>query len=333
MNETISNDKSIRRVFSRIGFALCAMLLIATVCQFLWVNIPSYFLGTENWFTSSSWGVWIGSFAPLYLIAIPVGVLILRKLPTINADTQKLTTRQFLTFIPMCICLMYAGNLVGTVLSLILSGGQAQNNLLTYAMDTNPIKILVMVILAPMLEELVFRKLLIDRTRQYGEKTAVILSAFLFALFHQNLYQFFYAFALGVIFGYIYVRTSKLHYSIILHASINFLGSVIAPWIITKIDMDNLMKLTDATLPKEEMMEIIQSVLPGYMLLMLYSAILVSMSVWGLVLIIVKSRRTQWQEAQSQLQKGTVAKTVYLNVGMILFIVLCSATTIYTLLK
>lgn len=332
MNETISNDKSIRRVFSRIGFALCAMLIIATVCQFLWVNIPSYFLGTENWFTSSSWGFWIGSFAPLYLIAIPVGVLILHKLPTEKTESIKLTTRQFLTFIPMCMCLMYAGNLVGTILSLILSGGQAQNNLLTYAMDTNPIKILVMVILAPVLEELVFRKLLIDRTRKYGEKTAVIFSAFLFALFHQNLYQFFYAFALGLIFGYIYIRTSKLGYTVILHAFINFLGSVVAPWLLSKVDIEGLANLTSTT-QTEQITEELISILPGYLLFMMYSAILVSMSIWGMVLLIVKSKRTQWQEAQSQLQKGSVIKTVYLNVGMILFIVLCSATTIYVLFK
>ncbi len=331
MTENIYDNKSAKKVFSRIGFSLCLMLIVGTVFQFLWVTIPSILLGTENWFTSSSWGLWIGSFAPLYLIAIPMGVLILYKLPTEKPERQKLSTRQLLTFIPMCMCLMYAGNLIGTILSLILSGGQAQNNLLTYAMDTNPLKILVMVILAPVLEEYVFRKLLIDRTRQYGEKTAVILSAFLFALFHQNLYQFFYAFALGLIFGYIYVRTSRLHYTIILHAFINFLGSVVAPWLLSKVDIEGISKLSDASTHTELITENLMSLLPGYLLFMLYSAILVSMSVWGMVLLIVKSKRTQWQEAKAQLEKGTVAKTVYLNVGMILFIVLCSATTIYML--
>ena len=70
-----------RKTFSRIGLALSAILVIATIAQLLWLAIPMAIWGKDNWAVSSSWGMWIGTFAPLYLIAIPVGLLILRKLP------------------------------------------------------------------------------------------------------------------------------------------------------------------------------------------------------------------------------------------------------------
>ena len=68
---------------------------------------------------------------------------------------------------------MYAGNLIGTFLSLLLSGGQAQNALYSFIQTDSPVKIVVIVFLAPVIEEFVFRKKLIDRARRYGEKSAM----------------------------------------------------------------------------------------------------------------------------------------------------------------
>lgn len=331
MNETVYDHKSARKAFSRIGFALSAILVICTALQLLYVLVPKAIWGPDNWFVSSSWGMWIGSFAPLYLVAIPLGLLIMRKLPAQKPEDNKLSTRQLLLFIPMCLCLMYAGNLIGTLMSMILSGGQAQNNLMNYAMDTNPVKILVMVILAPLLEEYVCRKQIIDRTRQYGEKTAVLLSAFVFALLHQNLFQFFYAFALGLIFAYIYTRTGRLRYPVLLHAFVNFLGSVVAPWFLTHVDLEAMANL-DPHLPTEELMQTLLSILPGYLLFMLYSNLLMGMSVWGLVLLLIRRKKAQWQESDNQLPKGTAVKTVYLNVGMIVYMALCLIAIIFALL-
>lgn len=332
MNETVYDHKSARKVFSRIGIAFFVFVVVGSALQLILPAILNAILGPDNWFSTSSWGMWILSFAPIYLVAFPLTILILCKIPANKYEPQKLSTRQFLTFVPMCFCLMYAGNLVGTLLSLILSGGQATNNVATLAMDNNPLKIMVIVILAPIFEELVCRKLIIDRTRQYGEKTAVLLSGLLFGLFHLNLYQFFYAFALGIIFAYIYIRTSKLIYPIILHAIINFMGSVVAPWIITKVDMDALQNLSSTSMQTEQLMETLEPMLSGLLIFMLYSCVLMSMAIWGLVLLIVKRKKAQWQEAEAQLPKGTLAKTVYLNVGMILFFIIAVVFFILALL-
>lgn len=320
-----------RKTFSRIGFALCGILVIATALQLLWATIPTMIWGEENWLIASSWGMWLGTFAPLYLIAIPVGLLILRKIPGETPQNNKLGGKNFLIFLLISFCMMYGGNIIGTALSLLLSGGSAENAVIDYALDTNPLKILVMVVLAPLLEEYVFRKQLIDRTRAYGEKTAVLLSAVTFGLLHQNLYQFFYAFGLGLVFAYIYTRTGRLRYSVLLHSIINFIGSVVAPWILSLVDMDALANM-DANAAPEEILAQYGDMLPGLIVYLLYALLLIGLAIAGLVLLILKSRKLIWKETDAQLPKGTGAKTVYLNAGMVLYTLLCVGVMVFLLL-
>lgn len=330
MNETTYDLSPARKVFSRIGLALCAIVVISTALQALWITVPPMLWGDDNWLTASSWGKWIGSFAPIYLVAIPVSLLIMKKLPAQAPQAHKLGWNKFFVFLPICFCLMYGGNIIGNVLSFLLSGGQAQNAIVDYAMDTNPLKILVMVILAPVMEEYVCRKQIIDRTRQYGEKTAVVLSALTFGLLHQNLFQFFYAFALGLVFAYIYTRTGRLRYTILFHGIINFMGGVIAPWILSLIDQDALLNL-DPNASTQELLAVYAEILPGMLISLVYSMFLMGMAVAGLVLLIVKRKQLVWQEGDAELPQGTAAKTVYLNVGMVLYILLCGVSFVLAL--
>lgn len=331
MNETTYDLKPARKAFSRIGLALCAILVIATLLQVLWFSIPQLIWGEDNWLSSSSWGKWLGSFLPLYLVAIPVGVAIMRKLPAQTPQDNKLKAKNILAWLAMGYCVMYAGNLVGTILSLLLSGGNAENAVLDYAMDTNPLKILFMVILAPLMEEFLCRKQIIDRTRQYGEKTAVLFSALIFGLLHQNLFQFFYAFGLGLILGYIYIRTGRLRYTVLLHGIINFMGAVIAPWIMTVIDLEALSNI-DPNATAEELAAVFGPMIPGMIIYMLYSQFLLGLVITGLVLLIIKCRKLVWQEEENQLPQGTAGKTAYWNVGMVLYILLCAAGFVLALL-
>lgn len=325
MNEIMETGydlKPAKKTFSRIGLSLCVILLAAFLAQILIMVIATIIGGQQNWFVTSSWGFWILSFAPLYAIAIPCGLLVMGKLPGQKPAEHKLGVAEFVILIPICMCLMYGGSIIGNILSMVLSGGNAENQLLEYAMDSNPLKIVVMVILAPLLEEYVCRKQIIDRTRQYGEKVAVVLSAFTFGLLHQNLFQFFYAFAVGLVLGYVYIRTGRMRYTVALHSILNFMGSVLAPWILNLVDQD-LMASLDPTMPVEEMMAIYSQILPGLMIYMLYAMALFGLSIAGIILIVLNRKKVIWKEAENPLPKGTAFKTAYLNVGMILYIVVC----------
>jgi len=322
--------KVTRREFSRIGLAFCAILVLATVLQLLFVLIPRLLWGEDNWLATSTWGIWIVTFVPLYCIAIPAGLLILRKLPATPPQEKAFGIKGLLVVFPICVFLMLTGSLLGSFLSALFSGGTAENALNDYVMQPNPIKILFMVVLAPILEEYVCRKQIIDRVGQYGEKTAIILSALVFGLLHQNLFQFFYAFALGLVFAYIYTRTGRLRYPILLHAIVNFMGSVIAPWILSLVDMEALENL-DPMLPTEQLLEKYMEMLPGLLALFGYLFCYLGLAFAGFVLLLIVWGRLEFKEAPAQLPKGTAAKTVYLNVGMVLYILLCLSAFVLAL--
>lgn len=79
--------------------------------------------------------------------------------------------------------------------------------------------ILKVVILAPVIEELIFRGIIMHGLmRNYSKFTAVFASALIFALFHLNPWQFPATFILGIVLGILMVRTRNIYLCILGHA-------------------------------------------------------------------------------------------------------------------
>lgn len=79
--------------------------------------------------------------------------------------------------------------------------------------------ILKVVIIAPVIEELIFRGVIMHGLmRNYSKFTAIFVSALMFALFHLNPWQFPATFILGLLLGFLMVRTRSIYLCIIGHA-------------------------------------------------------------------------------------------------------------------
>ena len=79
--------------------------------------------------------------------------------------------------------------------------------------------ILKVVIIAPTIEEMLFRGVIMHGLmRNYSKFTAVFTSALLFALFHLNPWQFPATFTLGLLLGILMLRTQNIYLCIIGHA-------------------------------------------------------------------------------------------------------------------
>ena len=79
-------------------------------------------------------------------------------------------------------------------------------------------------VIAPIVEELIFRGLILQGFRRnYNSFVAVFMSALLFALFHLNPWQFPATFVLGLLLGWMVVRTNSIILSILGHSINNFL--------------------------------------------------------------------------------------------------------------
>lgn len=72
-------------------------------------------------------------------------------------------------------------------------------------------------VLPAFFEEFLFRGILLGQLRRYGNGFAVVLSAALFGMFHGNLKQACFAFLVGLIFGYIVVRTNHIWITVAAH--------------------------------------------------------------------------------------------------------------------
>lgn len=330
MEENTLNLKPVRKTFSLIGFALCIYIAVSMVMQLVVYYLPAYVWGRDNWFYNTTWGEWIANFVPMYLFALPIFALIMRKIPVQKPIDNKISFGKLIMYFMISYFIISAGNIVGTISSFIFSGGKAENHIAELAMDMNPIKVVVMVILAPIFEELIFRKLMLDRISKYGEKMAIFFTALAFGLLHQNLFQFFYAFGVGLVFGYIYMRTGRIRYSIILHAIINFMGAVIAPYILKLIDIEKLTNISSEVAP-EEALNLVLEILPEFLIYTLYSNILFGIIIAGLVLFIIQLRKLKWEHSELELPKDKVFKTAYLNVGVILYVVICTVFTVIAL--
>ena len=128
--------------------------------------------------------------------------------------------------------LMYLVNLATLALMGLvglLRGQTVENpvdNMADYPLALN---LLLGCVIAPVCEEYLFRGLLLNRLRPYGERFAVWASALCFGLFHGNFSQFFYACAIGVLFAGVVLKTGRLRQAMLLHALINFVGTGLIP--------------------------------------------------------------------------------------------------------
>ena len=73
-------------------------------------------------------------------------------------------------------------------------------------------------IIGPIVEELLFRRiLLIKLVDFYGNNKAMVISSFIFALFHTGIFSFIYAFILGILLSYIYIKKRNIILVILAH--------------------------------------------------------------------------------------------------------------------
>ena len=105
----------------------------------------------------------------------------------------------------------------------VLPGQEEINQMLGQAVTGNVLMALLSVgILAPFIEELIFRGIIFKRLRMHVNiPLAITIQALLFALYHMNLQQGIFAFYMGIVLGMVCYVTKSLTASIIVHIFVN----------------------------------------------------------------------------------------------------------------
>ena len=168
-------------------------------------------------------GMVAGSAAGM-LIGIPIMRKILPKENPKPIEDRKLTGPEFLRIILMAFGLWGVGVAIGNLPAFL--GYDVANPLLENAGNALILYLIYAVVGAPILEELAFRKYLINALHPYGSVPAAFVSATLFGLMHGNAAQFLLAFSLGMLLGTVYQKTGRVIYTICLHFMINLFGTL-----------------------------------------------------------------------------------------------------------
>ncbi len=225
--------KTPKQVCSRIGVALLCMMLVWQAVGGVGVAMVMMFVPSLS---SISWMTVLLNDATLYLFGFPVFLLIMRTVPN-GAKREDVPAPfgllQFLAVLVVSFGAMYIGNMVTMALyalSELATGGSTLDLLgsLTNGVGALP-NFLLLAVVPAVGEEFIFRYMIRQKMRGAGDWNYILLSSVAFAFFHANIQQMLYAFILGVIFAWVYVRTEKIWLPMLLHLLINTMGIVVAP--------------------------------------------------------------------------------------------------------
>lgn len=295
-----------RKVFSRIGLSLFLYFVTVYASGLIFSFFCARYIPQLYY---SSYFVWVNMVLCQYVIGVPVIRLTLIGLPTYQYVKEKMSFSKLFSAFIICQGLSYAGNLIGTALNEGISaalGKEIENTVDTLIKDSNIIVIFLVVgIIGPVMEELVFRKFIIDRIRPYGEILAVLFSGITFGMFHGNFYQLFYSAAIGIVLAFVYIRTKNILFPILLHCAFNTV-SVIAQ-AFTNLSED------------ESLSKIVNYIFSGayYML----SIALIVLTVLGIIKFIKSIKKVYFIKNIYDIPKNKAFLYSCINVGMILFAV------------
>ncbi len=309
--------KTARHCFSVLG---CAVLLLLAgqlaVGRLVDRCMPLFF-------PAGGYPTWLPlliAYLVFFGIVFPLAALLLRRLPVAAPEKGKISARHFFAFLPILYLCSYVGSQLSQWLIALLADafGLQMGSALGTLLLTHPlVMVFILLLAAPLCEEWFFRKLLLDRACIYGEKLAIFVSALLFACYHTSVYQFFYAFFVGLILGYLYLRTGKLWVTVLMHAVFNLLCSIL-PYVMLRFGI--FAAFMEAETMDEQIAVIAENPI-GVAVACVYGFVCLGLLIGGCLLLGKFRKKVFFKPAACPLPPDTEGAAAFVNVGMLLCII------------
>ena len=219
------NDKNLKKLALKIGFAMLLFYGIFSVFGAVAIFIESL-LGE---IISANAAHIIGQtlYGCIYFLAFSVPAFILCKLQKNKEEYRPIRfSAPFPKYTPFiiiaAIAINYAVAYFNNIIFMPFLSTFDELAGATAISEVSPwIQIIMMVftsaIVPALCEEFLFRGAILSNLEPYGRGSAILFSAFLFGLMHQNLFQIIYTTVLGVVLGVVYVRTKSLWCCVLIH--------------------------------------------------------------------------------------------------------------------
>ena len=327
--EKTARSKEQSRQFSRLGLVLFAFMGVAFAAQLVLIVITmlvGLVGGLDVDFDNQTVQIVISAIS-MYGVAFPVAALLMRLIPKQGRPGgETWSAMQLAACLVICIGIGFVGILLSQFVDVVFpSGGdgvQPEDMMTGAGLLLN---IAMVVFAAPVVEELLYRKMLIDRIAAYGDGVSVVVSGLLFGLAHGNFSQFFYAFGLGALFAYVYIKTGHIGYTIGFHMFFNLIGGVFT------VELNKgLMEVRDPAGMVARLEQLfgvdLGPVVPLVCsaLLTVYLVMSVVCAVGGLVILISRRKEIVFRPGEKPMVWGRRFSAVVLNPGVILYLLLCA---------
>ena len=179
------------RSYSRFGIAVTVYLIVANLLAAfmssdLFFEIIRAFFGIQaaHELFDSVYLIWIIQVVCMYLIGYPVFRIALIGVPTKREAKSKMSLAELTVAFLICMAGVQIGAYIGNFVTIIISlfTGYVPEDTTSILITESPIwlVVLVVVIIGPIVEELIFRRVFIDKLSRFGERLAIVVSAVAF---------------------------------------------------------------------------------------------------------------------------------------------------------
>ena len=178
----------------------------------------------------------------------------------------------------------------------------------SHTLIENILNITAVSIIPPLVEEFLFRGIVLGKLRNFGDAFALFLTSMLFALMHGNIIQIPFTFIVGLSLAFITIKSDSIVPAIVVHFIINFRSIFISV-------------IYDNNLVSEDIINII------------YIIFILVVFVSGIISAAVLCRKNNFFKLDSHegISFKQTLKTSILSIGMIFFLINSVITTLQTI--
>ena len=229
-------DKEERKQI-RKKYNIAAAVLLVNIVIFNGLALGSAFFGDSPVWNSEFFSTAFSCCVPIIseITAIIVGIKVL------GVDFKPLITRNgfnggtVLKLMTLALGLQTAASIIASIIASVLkSFGLEPRPVDLSATESLPANLLMYFyacLLGPVLEELLYRGVLLQSMRKYNERFAIFLSAAIFGLMHQNYQQFILGFLIGIPLAVVTIQSGSIVPAIFTHIVVNTSGMFFNCWI------------------------------------------------------------------------------------------------------
>ena len=313
--EEKKNDTKILKTIGMVcGFSIIAYFVLSLLSGVVIALLSTIAPNMESLYEEGA-GLWaFSSIATVLFIGGPflVSYIYLKNkkmtgvLPLGTTYNKKAATYLVMAFLPLTLVSSFVINfisiLVQSLMGVDFSSGMEDMSIT--GVSEFLLMTLFVAVIPAILEEVAIRGVLLQPLRRYGDWFAIIVSAIIFSLLHGNMVQIPYTVVAGIYFGYVAVATGSIWPSIIMHFFNNFY-SVLVTTFDSNLSVGLANVLTLGTL-----------------------GLMIAAGIFAFIKYKSMNYKVKLAKGVKTLKSGEKAKTVFLNIPMIIAIVFMLISTL-----